>query len=632
MDKPLLSFSLLLILLFLLPQFIFPLAEDSYLIPKFTLLYFGIILILFLSIRNLKHQILNVHLSLIAYCLVVFLVLNIISLSYASSIQLAAKEIQKWVFLVLLYFIFIWLIRTEKQLEKIGYSLLVSGLVTAIWTILQDYRIPLFRVLPRLPDWRGYLVAGLGNSDYVAGFLVSIFPLGFVYYAGVTETKRKVFLFISLSLIYAALIITFSVGANAGLILGMTLVLGYMFYHRKQQGWFQDIRRWLWLILIFAGITAFYSLPIPFNGRGESIFTQAFKSARWKEGGNTRFVIWSNTWELIKAQPFFGTGAGNFTYRYLDYIAPQILTNPRMKPYSGEYTNAAHNEILHTWAELGLPGVIILLLLITSFYFSVWRILFKQTEMLSRNPKTNESLNTNDCLLSASLLGGIGGFTALLIYGLMSYPLHLPTTAMVFIFYLAIPEIILNLSNQSPILDSSTSKPRPQFESISFSLSTSFYLLSSILFILLSFWAVRPFIADIYFRIGKDALKIQNEPQAVAAFIAATKWDNHADAHYHLGELYLRGRDYGGQITLAITEFESARKQRNDKYLLYELGVAYQLAERYQDALTCFKPLTERQPDNPEYWERLSYVYLKLGKLDLSHEAHLKATELKNND
>jgi O-antigen ligase len=638
MDKSHFSFYLLLILFFLIPLFIFPFAEDSYLIPKYTLLNFGVLLIIFILTIKDKSKIINLKSAIVnraSYILWLFFFFNVISLIYAPSVPLALKEIEKWLFLIILYSVFILVIRTGKQLQKIIYTILLAGLFTAIWTVLQDYHIDFgfrisdfgfrFNVIPRLPDWRGFLVAGLGNSDYVAGFLVSVFPLGFVQYAVVKEKKQKFFLLVCLSLIYAALIITFSVGANSGLILGMILVLLLGFNRRLNIFRISDFgfriyqQRWLWLILIFGLITAFYVLPIPFNGRGESIFRQAFASNRWKEGGNTRLVIWANTWELIKSNPILGTGAGNFTYRYLDYTAPQVLSEPRMKIYSGEYTNAAHNELLHTWSELGILGVIILLILIASFYFSAAKLLVNNSAI--RNPQSE----IYKVLLPSVLLGAIGGFTAMLVYGMMSYPLHLPATAMLFIFYLALPKIISNIENnelqQKPEICNLKSKISKA------PLSTIYCLLSTILFLLLAFWTIRPLIADTYFRMGKDALNQQNESRALTAFMNATKWDTHADAQYHLGELYLRGKEYGGQLTLAISEFESARKQRNDKYLLYELGIAYQMAEQYQDALGCFKPLTQRQPDNPEYWERLSFIYLKLGNTKLSHEAHLKAEE-----
>jgi O-antigen ligase len=612
MDNPKISFLILLGLILLIPQFIFPWADDSYLIPKFALLNFGIILliyILFVSGRLNHFQRLTKVKPITVCLLTLYFLLNIISLIYATSIPLAIKEIGKWFFLILLYYIYSVVICNVKRLKILIYTLLLTGLITAIWVIFQDYHISIFRVLPRLPDWRGYLVAGLGNSDYVAGFLVSIFPMGLVVYATVTESKPKLFLLISLSIIYASLIVTFSVGANMGLIIGMIIVFGHMIYYRKQPGWFPDMRRWIWLVVIFAIITAFYVFPIPVNGRGESIFKQAFASNRWKEGGNTRLVIWANTWELIKSHPIRGIGAGNFTYNYLDYVAPIVLNNPKMRPYSGEYTNAAHNEIMHTWSELGLPGVIILLLLIFNFYYSSLKILINKSEI--RNPKSE----INMVPLPAIILGATGGLTAMAIYGLMSYPLHLPVTAMLFIFYLALPQIIINLINKS------------EFRSVT--LAPSSYILASILFILLSLWAIRPLIADIYFRIGKEASKYNEEPAAITAFTLATQWDNHADAYYHLGELYLRGKEYGGKISTAIDQFEIAKKQRNDKNLLNELGIAYILTERYQEALACFKPLTQRQPDNPIYWDRLSYIYLKLGNPELSNEAHLKAEELK---
>lgn len=162
----------------------------------------------------------------------------------------------------------------------------------------------------------------------------------------------------------------------------------------------------------FLLIVFFYITPLPINPHKPSIFTQAFASERWEFGWESRLVIWAQTLEIARTHPWLGTGAGNFTWQYVQQASPFLWTRERLK-WIGSYTNYGHNELLQSWAELGIMGPALLFILLCL----VWRELVK--------PICEET--------SASRWIRVGGLCAIVcafIPAMMSYPLRLPSSSL----------------------------------------------------------------------------------------------------------------------------------------------------------------------------------------------------------
>ena len=117
-------------------------------------------------------------------------------------------------------------------------------------------------------------------------------------------------LFVALALMFAALVVTWSVGSTtsafvallAGAALAFASGLGPVLHWRR-----------IWA-LAAAGVVvaAFYLLPQPLNPHKPSLWTEAFSSARWHEGWPTRVAIWETTWHMIAAHPWL-SGSGRAT-------------------------------------------------------------------------------------------------------------------------------------------------------------------------------------------------------------------------------------------------------------------------------------------------------------------------------
>jgi O-antigen ligase len=70
----------------------------------------------------------------------------------------------------------------------------------------------------------------------------------------------------------------------------------------------------------------------------------------WNAGA-TRFIIWSQAWEMLKESPWLGVGSGQFA----------LLWPPYRHPDDSSAGYFVHNDYLQLWIETGLPGLLLLL-------------------------------------------------------------------------------------------------------------------------------------------------------------------------------------------------------------------------------------------------------------------------------
>ncbi|UCE66966.1 MAG: O-antigen ligase family protein [Candidatus Zixiibacteriota bacterium] len=78
---------------------------------------------------------------------------------------------------------------------------------------------------------------------------------------------------------------------------------------------------------------------------------------RVERAGTGRVEIWKDTLELIKQNAIFGVGAGNFPEAYRPYFE-SAFEKGFMKNISH-----SHNEVLHLFVELGIMGLVLILVL-----------------------------------------------------------------------------------------------------------------------------------------------------------------------------------------------------------------------------------------------------------------------------
>lgn len=127
--------------------------------------------------------------------------------------------------------------------------------------------------------------------------------------------------------------------------------------------------------------------------------------------GEVRRAMWEGTIELIQDRPLFGAGLANFQNVYPQYKLDRHV----------ETLLYPHNIILDFWVELGLAGVIWLILVLGRFFVRG-----------IRHKKQRHSIVI------------MSGMVALLVYGLVDVPYFKNDLAVVFWALLALSEVVIH--------------------------------------------------------------------------------------------------------------------------------------------------------------------------------------------
>lgn len=129
-----------------------------------------------------------------------------------------------------------------------------------------------------------------------------------------------------------------------------------------------------------------------------------------------RLQLWRSSLSMARDHPLLGVGLDNFLYAYRTrYVLPAAWEEFNL--------SHPHNLVLHFWLSLGLPGVGLLLWLLTAFFRQAWRT-------YRRLPAVGQ-----DGLL---MLGLMGGMAALIAHGMVDLAFFLVDLAFVFMLMAAL--------------------------------------------------------------------------------------------------------------------------------------------------------------------------------------------------
>lgn len=337
-----------------------------------------------------------------------FFCLQILSLTWAKSLHLGYHGIVHLWSGLAFGLLAMLRIRTPGQVACLLAAGVISAVIVAAWTIMEDakaaYSITV--IARRLPDWRGFLAAGLGNSGHIAGWC-GLFLLPFFLFFGMIRCISSL-LIVAALLLAAVFVITWSVGSTSATLVSLFLWLLIAAKLRLMEPW--PWKRIGLAAILGALAAAFYLLPHPLNPHNPSLLTKAFGSQRWKDGLPTRLVIYETTVHMIAQKPLLGWGVGNFTLDYIQQAPPRVRDNPDLRRFAGAFTNDAHNDILQVTYETGIIGLSLVLAALLSWFAIICSLLRPQIPLGTR--------------LASLCLGYV--CTVFLLDGIMSFPSRLP--------------------------------------------------------------------------------------------------------------------------------------------------------------------------------------------------------------
>lgn len=234
----------------------------------------------------------------------------------------------------------IWAIVAVLLLAGAGASLLglvgTGGMAHDFSAILGTHRDFVLQLVRRLNE------AGF-NANIVGGTLAMLFPLNLSLFCSGSKRRSRLLLAFSLLLMGTTVLLTQSRGA----LVGLAVALVAMAIWRS---------RWFVLFVPLA-LIGLFMVSRYFGVEQIADFlltTEATRSAQ------ARFELWQRAIYMLQDFPFTGIGLGTFS-RVASVMYPFFLLGP------DAVVPEAHNVFLQAGVDLGIPGLVAFIALLTTF-------------------------------------------------------------------------------------------------------------------------------------------------------------------------------------------------------------------------------------------------------------------------
>ena len=284
------------------------------------------------------------------------------------------------------------------------FGLGISALYISIWAIYQKifgggmlslevWQYPFTKI------WR--VTGPFPHSNFLGLFLGPIIMLSFGQLIGNWKNKKPLVISYWLFVIIAgfvAIIFARSEGAILGILAGLIFFLFCLLPSKK--------RLFFLVLLLVIGSLLFVISPWR-NYLLEKITFQDLSS-------QLRLNIWQGTIELLKDKPIFGAGLRGYQKLIPQYQKPfyhpetSQLISVETHPYP-------HNLFLAIWAELGIFGLVIFILIVFNFFKLGFKKLFRNLKLEIRNSEPAKS----EKILIVAILSAM---VTILIHGTVDTP------------------------------------------------------------------------------------------------------------------------------------------------------------------------------------------------------------------
>jgi len=335
-------------------------------------------------------------------CLLVFCIL--------SSVFSVHKYTSIWSFVLLLnyviiYYLIVHTINTRKCLRQLVYMIVFVAALLSIFGLIKkigsnpfpwwDYDIGLNREL-------AVSSSTFGNPNHFAGYLAMAIPLLLgLFFTGLRRGKFLLLIFFTL-LMVIAIILSLSRGGWASAFVGLAFMFSVLLAN-------QYVGHKTISLIIIGGVFFWAFIVLANRPVVEEILTM--KQASQDSSIQSRVLVWQKTVDVVRDYPLLGTGPGTFSTIFTQYQPPG---------FTSRYLSA-HNDYLHFISEVGVPLIAVMIWMIISFYH---RGITKLA-----NPSR---------LVRGTTLGAMSGVTAILIYSIFDFNLHIPANAILFTVIAAI--------------------------------------------------------------------------------------------------------------------------------------------------------------------------------------------------
>jgi O-antigen ligase len=296
---------------------------------------------------------------------------------------------------ILVFVLMVNTITTRERFERLVNIVVLGTSYIAVRAII-DYG----RGMNMVEGSRVQGTGGLfGNPNDMALNMIAFLPLAVMLALGQTKRVLRLVAFVGIPAITAAVIFSKSRGGTVGLI-AMLLVLVY------QVG---RLRPVVAALVIAASLAALPLLPSSFTSRMSSIFNADEDPTGSREARKT---LLREGYQAFLDHPAVGLGAGQFmNYR----------TDERQAPW-----RETHNAVLQVAAELGVGGLIVFVIVISSGFVAAVRTgkALRRARQKRRKERASEALLARREpleLYAAALIASLTGWLVAAMFASVAY-------------------------------------------------------------------------------------------------------------------------------------------------------------------------------------------------------------------
>ena len=495
--------------------------------------------------------------------------------------------------------------------EKAGYRLLLavflSGFVVAFIGYLQHLSI-----LDWIPQTRAPS-STFGNKNMAVHVVVLTLPLGFFHAFRSSDIKKRLGFALALIVMIAYLYHTQTRAGWIALFIQLFVVAVLFVRERiidpgRAPGWKKNATVALasgLFFLLLMNLTATgirWTLPETIS-RANQILLE-IDSVDDQLGaddelvaGNPRVPLWINSLEMIKDHFFFGVGIGNFNLTY------PVYSNSRVRDplfSMRKVRNNTHNDYIQFFAELGIVGFLLFLLL---FIFTLSICVKLLSKKVARDTR----------LVALSIISCIIGIA---IDAFFSFPFQRAVPPFLVMIYLAVASRLLVVVFNKKIKSIPIS-PRLR---IPFT-GLAFVFLGAMCVI-----GVRQLRADAHF------LKLfyaDGKKEFQTAMAEAERVLNFNPFRYNVWLSIGRAHIELGDLAEAVRDLEYAlEKYPYNLAGLMNLGIAYSHTGKTEKAFESFQRIIDIKPDVPIAYDGIGKEFLKQKKYEDALQVYEKAIEI----
>ena len=302
---------------------------------------------------------------------------------------------------VAVFYLTILSVSTRGQLRRILQTIIFTACFLSVFGLIKkaganpfpwwDYDFGLSREMAMSSST-------FGSPNHYAGYLAMALPVCFsLFLIGLNKSRTIVTGVITL-LISVAILFALARGGWISSSFGMAFMGVTLFFSSKRTTVSKKV-----LLIICGGLFLVGVVFLLSTTAVEEAVT--LKKPSKDPNLQARIVVWHYTLQMISDYPLLGSGPGTYATIFTRYQPPLNTMRYHM----------AHNDYLHFVAETGLPVLAIMGWLIIVCY----RFGFHKLTHPSR-------------LVRGSTLGALSGISALLLYSVSDFNLHIPANAVLF--------------------------------------------------------------------------------------------------------------------------------------------------------------------------------------------------------